>query len=59
MFKTALGGTDWTAVLECNDVDAAYNEFWSTYSDLFELSSTSKLSVQQKNFISEINFKQM
>jgi hypothetical protein len=50
MFKTALSGTDWTAVLECNDVDVAYNEFWSTYSDLFELSFPKKTIKFNKNF---------
>ncbi len=47
---TALGGADWTAVLVCNDVDAAYNEFWSTYSDFYELSFQKKTVKFNKNF---------
>jgi hypothetical protein len=36
-FKTALSGTDWTSVSESHDVDEAYNLFWSSYIDLYEL----------------------
>jgi hypothetical protein len=32
-----LGGSDWGNVLEFDDVNVAYDAFWSTYSDLFQL----------------------
>jgi hypothetical protein len=32
-----LGGSDWAHVLESDDVNVAYDAFWSTYSDLFQL----------------------
>jgi hypothetical protein len=30
-FKLDLHNTDWTNVLQCRDVNMAYNEFWNTY----------------------------
>jgi hypothetical protein len=36
LFKTALGGTDWSHVTNSNDVDDAYELFWNSYSELFD-----------------------
>ena len=36
-FKTALGGMRWNLVTEANNVDTACDEFWSGYSELFDL----------------------
>jgi hypothetical protein len=33
----ALGGTDWSPVLNATNVESAYDEFWSTYIALYEL----------------------
>jgi len=35
-FKTALGMEDWHTVLSQNDIDLAYNEFWSIYTKIYE-----------------------
>jgi hypothetical protein len=37
-FKAALGGSDWSVVTNSLSVDDAFNEFWSIYTDLYELS---------------------
>jgi hypothetical protein len=37
-FKAELGGSDWSAVTNVINVDDAFNEFWSIYTDLYELS---------------------
>ncbi len=37
-FKAALGGSDWSVVTNSLNVDDAFNEFWSIYTDLYELS---------------------
>jgi len=36
-FRAALGGMNWNAVTETDDVDTACNEFWSIYTNLFNL----------------------
>jgi len=36
-FKTALSGTDWSHVTNSNDVDDAYELFWNSYSELFDI----------------------
>jgi hypothetical protein len=36
-FNTALSGSDWSPVLESNDVDESYELFWSSYIELYEL----------------------
>ncbi len=36
-FKTALSGTDWSHVTNSNDVDDAYELFWNSYSELFDV----------------------
>jgi hypothetical protein len=36
-FKTALSGTDWLPVTNSNNVDDAYDIFWNSYSELFEV----------------------
>jgi hypothetical protein len=41
-FKLLLGGTDWRNVTESMDVDAACNEFWTIYSNLFNLTFPEK-----------------
>jgi hypothetical protein len=37
-FKTTLGGSDWSAVTNSRNVDDAFDEFWSIYMELYELS---------------------
>jgi hypothetical protein len=49
-FKIALNGSDWTTVLNSTDVNAAYDEFWSIYSDLYELTFPQKKVRFNKNF---------
>jgi hypothetical protein len=41
-FKAALGGTDWSVVTNVNDVDLAYDNFWNSYSELYEMSFPKK-----------------
>ncbi len=36
-FKAALSGTDWSHVTNLNSVDDAYDTFWSTYLELYEM----------------------
>ncbi len=36
-FNNALSGTDWSPVTNSNDVDEAYEIFWSSYIPLYEL----------------------
>jgi hypothetical protein len=36
-FKTALSGTDWLPVTNSDNVDDAYDIFWNSYSELFEV----------------------
>jgi hypothetical protein len=36
-FKAALGGTDWSNVYEATNANDAYDNFWKSYTDLFEL----------------------
>ena len=36
-FKMALGGVNWINVTSSNNVDAACNEFWQIYNELFNL----------------------
>jgi hypothetical protein len=36
-FKAALGGTDWSRVSEATNVNDAYDIFWKSYTDLFEV----------------------
>jgi len=36
-FKIALSGTDWSHVTNSNDVDDAYELFWNSYSELFDI----------------------
>jgi hypothetical protein len=36
-FNNALSGTDWSPVTNSNDVDEAYEIFWSSYIQLYEL----------------------
>jgi len=49
-FKIALNGSDWTTVLNSTDVNAAYDEFSSIYSDLYELTFPQKKVRFNKNF---------
>jgi len=48
-FKTLLGGTNWQAVTVSNSVDIAYDEFWSVYSSLFDLTFPLKKTRFNKN----------
>jgi hypothetical protein len=36
-FNNALSGTDWSPVTSSNDVDEAYEKFWSSYIQLYDL----------------------
>jgi hypothetical protein len=44
-----LGGTDWSSVSEATNVDEAYDIFWKSYTDLFELNFPKKRSRFNKN----------
>jgi len=35
-FKTELGTADWNSVAATNDIDLAYDGFWTTYNTIFE-----------------------
>jgi hypothetical protein len=48
-FKAALGGTDWSDVTNANDANTAYDTFWSTYNELFELTFPKKQIRFNKN----------
>jgi hypothetical protein len=48
-FKRMLGGSDWANVLDSDDVNVAYDAFWSTYSDLFQLNFPLKKMRFNKN----------
>jgi hypothetical protein len=48
-FKAALGGTDWSNVSEATNVDEAYDIFWKSYTDLFELNFPKKRSRFNQN----------
>jgi len=55
-FKRMLGGTDWANVLDSDDVNVAYDAFWSTYSDLFQLNFPLKKMRFNKNIHSQKPF---
>jgi exonuclease III len=48
-FKAALGGANWEPVTCTNDVNIAYDEFWSIYTELFELTFPLKTMRFNKN----------
>jgi hypothetical protein len=48
-FKAALGGMNWDPVTNADDVNHAYDEFWSIYSELFELTFPLKKMRFNKN----------
>jgi hypothetical protein len=49
-FKIALGGTDWSPVLNSTNVETAYDVFWSSYNDLYELTFPKKKIRLNSNF---------
>jgi hypothetical protein len=56
-FKMALGGTDWSPVLNSNNVESAYDEFWSIYLALYELTFPKKKMRFNKNFNKRFQFR--
>ena len=48
-FKASLGGTNWEPVTRTNDVNIAYDKFWSAYTELFELNFPLKTMRFNKN----------
>jgi hypothetical protein len=49
-FKLDLSSTNWNTVYDANDVDSAYDCFWSNYSKLFNLHFPLKRKRINKNF---------
>jgi len=49
-FKTELGLADWTNVTSSNEVDMAYECFWTTYKNLYETNFPLKRKRFNKNF---------
>jgi hypothetical protein len=49
-FKQGLGLADWANVLQSNNVNSAFDCFWSTYTNLFKLSFPLKRKRFNRNF---------
>jgi hypothetical protein len=50
LFKRELGGTDWNSVIQSNNVDSAFDCFWSSYSNLYKQTFPLKRKRFNKNF---------